>query len=139
MGELNISENKKANDQKIIERLLAAQQKDFELREKEAESRNLSIASNERIALASIKAQAESEKYQANIFSQDIKYHFLIILSVAVTLCVFGIVAIVWDKEEIAKELAKIIGYGICGYFAGLGKAKIDQSRENSSKNHSDE
>ena len=42
--------------------------KELQIREKEAESRNAEIASNERIAIASIKAQSESDKTTCTCF-----------------------------------------------------------------------
>lgn len=80
--------------------------------------------------MASIKAQLESDKNHANVFNSAFKYRFLMIVIAIIAIASFGIVALLCDETEIALEAAKAVGFAVMGYFAGLGKAKADQSNK---------
>ena len=56
---MNLQTSKEHGDRYTLEQLIDVQKKELQIREKEAESRNAEIASNERIAIASIKAQSD--------------------------------------------------------------------------------
>ncbi len=52
----------------------------------------------------------------------------VVIAIVAITS--FGITALICHQTDIALEVAKAVGFAVMGYFAGIGKAKIDQSNK---------
>ncbi len=135
MDKMNLQTSKEHGDRYTLEQLIDVQKKELQIREKEAESRNAEIASNERIAIASIKAQSESDKTHAHVFNAAFKYRFWMVVIAIVAITSFGITALICNQTDIALEVAKAVGFAVMGYFAGIGKAKIDQSNK---KNNQD-
>lgn len=130
MDKMNLQSSQEHSDRYMLEQLIDVQKKELQIREKEAESRNAEIASNERIAIASIKAQSESDKTHAHVFNSAFKYRFWMIVIAITAITTFGITALICNQTDIALEVAKAVGFAVMGYFAGIGKAKIDQSNK---------
>ncbi len=139
MSNLPSSQNKESPEDSVIRDLISIQQSDLEVKRLEASNRKAEIESNERIALASIQAQANSDLAHSKTF----KYAYLIsqlkIILIAIIIAVIVVIAIVYGYSELATDIAKYAFFAISGYFAGLGHSKVIQNRKNNSTSNNDE
>jgi hypothetical protein len=116
--------------------ILEVQKRELEIRTQENINKKLEIESNERIALATIKAQAESDSshsktLKAVIIVSQIKW-VLIALFVAVAVCI----AFVLGYSSEAMEIAKYALFAVAGFAAGYGKCSIDRPKSNKPENN---
>ena len=139
MSNLPKTQNNSTSEESVLREFIKIQQSDLEVKRLEASNRKAEIESNERIALASIQAQANSDLAHSKTF----KYAFLVsqlkIILIAVIVAVIVVVAIVYGYSELATDIAKYAFFAISGYFAGLGHSQVIQKRKNNSTSNKDD
>ena len=133
MSNLPDAQNKAIPEESVIRDLINVQHGDLEVKRLEASNRKAEIESNERIALASIQAQSNSDLYHSKTF----KYAYLVsqlkVVVIAIIIAVIVGLAIVYGYSELATDIAKYAFFAISGYFAGLGHSQVIQRRKNTS------
>lgn len=110
----------------VVEKFIALQQEELAVKKRETENNVAEIQSNEKIALASIEAQKESDLAHAKTFKTAYIAGQVKIILAIIAIATFAIVALLCDKSAVALEIAKAIGFGVMGYLAGKGKGTLD-------------
>lgn len=133
-----MSNNKPTNEQQLVgafKDFLENQKRTHQLQQKELEIQREQIASNEKIALASIEAQKGDRVEQMNLLAkiEGKKHNTIWVITVAVVLV---ILVSIWRKETgFALEVLKIGGALLAGYFAGVNKGKASALEKQQHKN----
>lgn len=112
------------NQQELVRELLEYQKQELANKRIELDLRRDEIASNERIALATIAAQKEDFDKRGNVFASVSKSRFILFGAVALLVMAVLITAMFTGNTAIALELIKIGGAVLLGYFAGINRGK---------------
>lgn len=116
-----------------VNELVSVQAKDQELKAKELQNESDSIASNERIALASIEAQKGDRSKQIDVYSRlHSQRHLLAGISIIGVILIIA-VAMYTNNTGLAKELIKMVGAIVLAYIsyqAGLHKGKLSNTED---------
>lgn len=112
------------NQQELVRELLEYQKQELANKRIELDLRRDEIASNERIALATIAAQKEDFDKRGNVFASVSKSRFILFGAVALLVTAVLITAMFTGNTAIALELIKIGGAVLLGYFAGINRGK---------------
>lgn len=115
------------NQQELVREFLEYQKQELANKRVELDLRRDEIASNERIALATIAAQKEDFDKRGTVFASISKSRFVLFGVLALFITAVLVTAMLTGNTEIALELIKIGGAVLLGYLAGLsrGKAQI--------------
>ena len=113
------------NQQELVRELLEYQKQELANKRIELDLRRDEIASNERIALATIAAQKEDFDKRGNVFASVSKSRFILFGAVALLVTAVLITAMFTGNTAIALELIKIGGAVLLGYFAGINRGKV--------------
>lgn len=113
------------NQQELVRELLEYQKQELANKRIELDLRRDEIASNERIALATIAAQKEDFDKRGNVFASISKSRFILFGAVALLVTAVLITAMFTGNTAIALELIKIGGAVLLGYFAGINRGKV--------------
>lgn len=117
----------------MMREFLEYQKLELANKREEIQLRRDEIASNERIALASIAAQKEDMDKRGEVFITINKSRFIFFGAVAILLTAIFVVAMMTQQTDIAMELIKMGGAVILGYIAGInrGKAQVLEKKPN--------
>nr|DAX44562.1 MAG TPA: MAS20 protein import receptor [Caudoviricetes sp.] len=137
--EQSLSNRKNIDTEKILQALIESQNKKIELESKNLELQKKQLEHSSEYAMAALKAQQED---RADERSKDISVQrnlFIIIGVICFGVLAFGGFCLYFDKDDIFKELIKIIGYSLIpsagAYYYGLNKGKNNANTLNSQEN----
>ncbi|WP_369586213.1 hypothetical protein [Kingella oralis] len=130
---MNMLPEQPDNQQELVREFLEYQKQELANKRAELNIRRDEIASNERIALATIAAQKEDFDKRGNVFASVSKSRLMLFGVVSLLIALVLICAMMTGNTEIALELIKIGGAVLLGYFAGLnrGKAQVLEKQRN--------
>lgn len=114
--------------EKILQALIESQNKKIGLEEKSLEIQSKQLEFSNQYALAALQAQQEDRADERAKSIQSQKNLYYIIGGILISVLIFGGVCLFLDKDDIFKELIKIIGYSIIpslgAYYYGFNKGK---------------
>ena len=131
MSDASPSEQPVVPDEKFAREWLAIQQQEMLLRREEQNVRIEEIRSNEKIALASIAAQKETDIDRNRVFLSLYSKRFWLWLAAIIGLAALIVFSVIYGYIDIALKIIEIGGAATLAYFAGLnrGKAQGMESR----------
>lgn len=140
MSEKQLRYNKKPIDtEKILQALIESQNKKIDLEAQNIELQKIQLEHSREYAMAALKAQKEDRADERNKGISIQKNLFTIIAVIFFGILIFGGFCLWLDKDEIFKELIKIIGYSIIpsigAYYYGYNKGKKNTTTLNTQEN----
>jgi len=114
----------------VVSQIAEGQKRDLAVKEKELTVRSEEIASNERIALASISAQERSHKEGGISYTRHIDHRNIFVIVIVAMVMIFAGCLVGFGAKEILMEIIKIVGSCAVGIFGGYqyGKNKRDSN-----------
>ncbi|UTD55922.1 hypothetical protein [Halomonas sp. MS1] len=103
----------------VVQQLVETRDSELEIKRAEMEVQGKEIESNERIAMASIKAQSTFHSQRFNQYNAHLIHRYIFVGLMSLVFVVFTLVAIFLEAGDLVLEIFKLMGPLVIGIFGG--------------------
>lgn len=113
----------------LINKFLDNQTEELRLKATELELERQKDNNGFQFAQKSLVAQAEDRRHEREVDAKNRGRQLWLVFGVAALIVITVIVALVLDKEEVAKEIVKAVVFVAVGFLGGFGAARAKREK----------